>query len=25
LGTAYQLENGQMIYVPEEGSSNAQP
>ena len=25
LGTAYQLDNGQMIYVPEEGSSNAQP
>ncbi len=25
LGTAYQLENGQMIYVPEEGSSDARP
>jgi hypothetical protein len=25
LGTAYQLENGQMIYVPEEGSRDAQP
>ena len=25
LGTAYQLDNGQMIYVPEQGSTNAQP
>lgn len=24
LGTAYQLENGQMIYVPEEANSDAQ-
>jgi hypothetical protein len=25
LGTAYRLDDGQMIYVPEEGNSNAQP